>query len=66
MDREEHACKAQCSYKGICQIEPQSNKAIFVGRHEKFQYTKVTPSYSVIHCASLLISGLLFSTRKVC
>ena len=42
--RQEHSCSALCSAPGICQIDttPQSIEATFTGRHETFQYTKVT------------------------
>ena len=42
--RQEHACVALCKAPGICEIDttPQSIEATFTGRHETFQYTKVT------------------------
>jgi hypothetical protein len=41
---QEHRCQAVCATTGICEIDtqPQSIDAIFTGRHETFQYTKVT------------------------
>src|SRR6266404_2343981 len=41
---QEHSCSALCSAAGICQIDttPQSIDATFTGRHETFQYTKVS------------------------
>ncbi|KAJ7809088.1 hypothetical protein B0H14DRAFT_2867919 [Mycena olivaceomarginata] len=48
---QEHDCAAFCQAKGICQIDttPQSIEAIFTGRHETFQYTKVHSK--PLHCA---------------
>jgi hypothetical protein len=45
---QEHSCSALCSADGICQIDttPQSIEATFTGRHETFQYTKVSVSLS--------------------
>ena len=42
--RESHSCSEQCAASGICQIDtaPQSVEATFTGRHETFQYTKVS------------------------
>jgi hypothetical protein len=41
---EAHSCSAFCSGPGTCQIDtaPVSVKATFTGRHETFQYTKVS------------------------
>ena len=41
---EEHSCTTPCSADGICKIDttPQSIEATFSGRHETFQYTKVS------------------------
>jgi hypothetical protein len=41
--RQEHACPRLCELPGICEIatKPQSIESTFVGRHTKFQYTKV-------------------------
>ena len=41
---EAHSCTAFCSAPGICQIDtaPMSVEATFTGRHETFQYTKVS------------------------
>ncbi|KAE9406917.1 hypothetical protein BT96DRAFT_954710 [Gymnopus androsaceus JB14] len=41
---EQHLCAALCAAPGICDIEtqPQSIEATFTGRHETFQYTKVS------------------------
>jgi hypothetical protein len=41
---QEHSCSALCSAPGICQIDtiPQSVEATSTGRHETFQYTKVS------------------------
>lgn len=38
-----HSCGSLCSADGICEIDtaPQSIEAVFTGRHETFQYTKV-------------------------
>jgi hypothetical protein len=43
-NREGHSCSEQCAASGICQIDtsPQSVEATFTGRHETFQYTKVS------------------------
>jgi hypothetical protein len=43
-NREIHPCSALCSAQGICQIDtaPLSIEATFTGKHETFQYTKVT------------------------
>ncbi|KAJ7210563.1 hypothetical protein GGX14DRAFT_451174 [Mycena pura] len=39
-----HSCSALCQADGTCEIEtaPQSIEATFTGRHETFQYTKLT------------------------
>ena len=46
--REEHSCNALCSADGICQIDttPQSIEETFIGRHETFQFTKVSACLS--------------------
>ena len=46
---EEHSCSALCSADGICQIDttPMSIEATFIGRHENFQYTKVSACLSM-------------------
>ena len=42
--RQEHPCTALCAAPGVCEIDttPQSIEATFTGRHETFQYTKVS------------------------
>lgn len=47
--RQEHICKALCQSRGICKIEtaPQSVEVTFSGRHDTFQYTKVSDLYPV-------------------
>jgi hypothetical protein len=44
---ETHPCTALCSATGICQIDttPMSVEATFTGRHEAFQYTKVSETH---------------------
>ena len=46
---QEHSCNALCSADGICHIDttPLSIEATFVGRHENFQYTKVSACLSI-------------------
>ena len=46
--RQQHACPYSCQLMGICQVDttPQSIESTFVGRHERFQYTKVMRSSS--------------------
>jgi hypothetical protein len=46
--REEHSCGALCSADGICQVDttPLAIEATFSGRHETFQYTKVSACLS--------------------
>ena len=64
---EAHSCSAFCSAQGICQIDtaPLSVEATFTGRHETFQFTKV--STTRLSTSSLLIPSFLFhSIRKVC
>ena len=65
--REAHSCPAFCSTPGTCQIdtEPISVEATFTGRHETFQYTKV--SETRFSAGSLLIPPYpLHSIHKVC
>jgi hypothetical protein len=42
--RQSHPCPGMCATSGICHIEtaPQSVEVTFTGRHESFQYTKVS------------------------
>lgn len=42
--REAHSCSEPCAAPGICQIDtsPQSIEATFTGKHETFQYTRVS------------------------
>lgn len=42
--RQEHTCTALCAAPGICEIAtaPQSIEATFTGKHETFEYTKVS------------------------
>jgi hypothetical protein len=56
--RQEHSCSALCSAPGICQIDttPQSIEATFTGRHETFQYTKVTLTSSRRYTDFLMMS----------
>ncbi|KAG1764551.1 hypothetical protein EDD22DRAFT_883267 [Suillus occidentalis] len=58
---EEHSCSAQCTAEGICEIEtaPQSIEATFTGRHETFQYTKVTCLAKRLRCAKTIPPGLV-------
>lgn len=56
--RQEHACAATCQSKGICRIEttPQSVEATFTGRHETFQYTKVSGTLIQLYHGSLTLT----------
>ena len=40
---QEHACARPCEMLGICHVDttPHSIESTFIGRHERFQYTKV-------------------------
>ena len=66
-NRETHTCLAQCSARGICQIDvvPQSILATFTGRHDTFQYTKVFYSSVVIRHYFLFRFFLVSSIFKV-
>ncbi len=48
--REAHSCSKLCAAPGICQIDtsPQSIEAVFTGRHETFQYTKVSTNRNLL------------------
>ena len=64
---EAHSCTAFCSAPGTCQIDtaPMSVEATFTGRHETFQYTKV--SEMCLFTDPLLIPPYTsHSIRKVC
>jgi hypothetical protein len=64
---EAHSCPAFCSAPGTCQIDtaPMSVEATFTGRHDTFQYTKV--SETRLYTGSLLIPAYpLHSIHKVC
>ena len=64
---EAHPCTAFCSSPGTCQIDttPMSVQATFTGRHETFQYTKV--SETRFFTDPLLIPPYpSHSIRKVC
>ncbi|KAH9029425.1 hypothetical protein EDB85DRAFT_1867188 [Lactarius pseudohatsudake] len=56
---QEHSCSALCSAAGICQIDttPQSIEATFTGRHETFQYTKVSASAKRLRCVKIIEPG---------
>ncbi|KAF8260139.1 hypothetical protein EI94DRAFT_1897819 [Lactarius quietus] len=56
---EAHSCPKSCEAPGICQIEtsPQSIEATFTGKHEKFQYTKVTAKR--MQCIQTIPPGLM-------
>ncbi|KAN0134237.1 hypothetical protein V8E53_008009, partial [Lactarius tabidus] len=56
---QEHSCSALCSADGICQIDttPLSVEATFSGRHEMFQYTKVSISAKRLNCVRLIEPG---------
>ena len=43
MSSQEHACARPCEMPGICHVDttPHSIESTFIGRHERFQYTKV-------------------------
>src|SRR5258706_15273007 len=43
MSSQEHACTYPCQMMGICHVDttPHSIESNFIGRHERFQYTKV-------------------------
>ena len=60
--RQEHSCSALCSDAGICQIDttPQSIEATFTGRHETFQYTKVS-AMPISKAALIINEGLVYS-----
>ncbi|KAH9039442.1 hypothetical protein EDB83DRAFT_2228401 [Lactarius deliciosus] len=55
---EEHSCGSECS-AGICEIEtkPQAIEAIFTGKHESFQYTKVCLLAKSLPCAKVIKPG---------
>ena len=63
---EAHSCPAFCSTPGTCQIdtEPISVEATFTGRHETFQYTKV--SETRLYTGLLSPPYPLHSIHKVC
>ena len=64
---EAHPCPEDCSGPGTCQIDtaPMSVEATFTGRHETFQYTKV--SETRLFTEPLLIPSYpSHSIRKVC
>ncbi|KAF8270133.1 hypothetical protein EI94DRAFT_1572289 [Lactarius quietus] len=56
---QEHSCGALCSADGICQIDttPQSIEATFTGKHETFQYTKVSVSAKRLSCVKIIEPG---------
>ena len=64
--RQEHSCSALCSAAGICQIvpTPQSVEATFTGRHETFQYTKVSAK-PIPTVALIFNEGLVYSRRVI-
>ena len=55
--RESHPCLERCAASGICQIDtsPQSIEATFTGRHETFQYTRVSAILSFGRHSDLMV-----------
>ena len=64
---EAHSCPAFCSSPGTCQVDtaPMSVEATFTGRHETFQYTKVSEKRLSAR-SSLIQAYPLHSIHKVC
>jgi hypothetical protein len=64
---EAHPCRELCSALGTCQIDttPMSVQATFTGRHETFQYTKVSET-GLFTDPLLIPPHLSHSIRKVC
>ncbi|KAJ7739823.1 hypothetical protein B0H16DRAFT_1567947 [Mycena metata] len=54
-----HDCKASCQARGICQIDttPQAIETRFIGRHENYAYTKVSPVSKHLLCAIKIPPG---------